>query len=60
LVKNGAYVDATNKLGDTPLHTSIKKRNETIAAIIIESGANLNISNNKEYTPAYGFAVSLN
>lgn len=52
MVKAGYNVNARNRSGDTVLHYVLKNKNSEMAVYLIKKGADVNIANEKQVTPA--------
>lgn len=52
MVKAGYDVNARNRNGDTVLHYVMKNKNSEMAIYLIKKGADVNIANEKQVTPA--------
>lgn len=52
MVKAGYNVNARNRHGDTVLHYVMKNKNSEMAVYLIKKGADVNIANDKQVTPA--------
>lgn len=52
MVKAGYNVNARNRNGDTVLHYVLKNKNSEMAVYLIKKGADVNIANEKQVTPA--------
>ncbi len=54
LIERGAFIDAVDDFGKTPLHWACSVRHcEPIAALLIEKGANPNVENEDGQTPLH-------
>lgn len=51
LLDNGAYVDATDAKGDTPLMRACNRFHLDVCCLLLEKGADPNMENNDGYTP---------
>lgn len=47
----GIEVDATNSVGQTPLHVACARGNWTVVRLLLEAGANVEIADRRGYTP---------
>ena len=54
LIKNGLPINAKNAMGNTPLHFAIAYKRNKIVQLLIDSGANESITNNRNKTPWEG------
>jgi len=52
MVKAGYDINARNRHGDTVLHYVMKNGNSEMAVYLIKKGADVNIANDKQVTPA--------
>lgn len=52
MVKAGYDVNARNRKGDTVLHYVMKNKNSEMAVYLIKKGADVNIANDQQVTPA--------
>lgn len=52
MVKAGYNVNARNSHGDTVLHYVMKNKGSEMAVYLIKKGADVNIANDKQVTPA--------
>uniref|UniRef100_A0A1X7UF55 Uncharacterized protein n=1 Tax=Amphimedon queenslandica TaxID=400682 RepID=A0A1X7UF55_AMPQE len=58
LVKNGADVNAKNKVQETPLHYAAGSGSETIVTILVKNGADVNAMDKVQKTPLHYAARS--
>jgi ankyrin repeat protein len=58
LLKEGANVNAKDKIGRSPLHKAAFYRHIEIVKLLIENGANVNAKDNYGYTPLHDAAIS--
>lgn len=56
LVQGGAFVDARDTDGRTPLNLAVERENILIAQYLIEHGANVNLTDNKNRSPLHSAA----
>lgn len=54
LIKNGLPINCKNVMGNTPLHFAIAYKRNKIVQLLIDSGANESITNNRNKTPWEG------
>ncbi|MGL5956383.1 MAG: ankyrin repeat domain-containing protein [Brevinema sp.] len=59
LIKNGADINAKNRIGSTPLHWAVSRNYEMIAKLLLEFGADPNAPDNNGNTPLH-FAINSN
>ncbi len=58
LIANGADVNASSKIGNTPLHWAAKYGHAAIVEYLVSHGADVNASNRFGYTPLHWAARS--
>ena len=57
LLKKDAEINATDFVGRTPLFYSVRKGNFADIKILVQAGADLNISDNYGHTPSHVAAI---
>ena len=57
MFKKGAFVDATDHLGETSLHKAAKSGHTDIVHMLLENGANINAQCKSLQTPLHKAAI---
>ena len=53
LISLGVYVNATDAVGDTPLHEAAQYNNAAVATLLLDNGANIDAQDDDQWTPLH-------